>query len=998
MNNLSAPSLEFAPYPALAVRLAERLALSRGPDALAPWNEEVIVASAGVADAVATEVVTRGGNGVFGLRLQSLETFAQRVVNAAGEYPRVATEEERRLAMRVAARAVDHPMLETRGAATMLERSYRDIRDSGITVTDFIARVTAAASLRSRDRIRVVTRVWVEYERLIKKLGAVDPADLLSRASLLIGAGIDLRPQVLAGFYDMTGAQLGVIKALQEVEKLTAVFVPVDPDEPRTYAYANTLTGHFTDSDLSPQPSVLKIKRPSWTINEQRTREDEIRTTCAAVAELLHKGEIASSIGIVARSLDPYDIHLFHRFASDAGFITTAPAMQPLVSHRIGRGLTTLLRLRDRDFPRGDVLELVRSGLRVKTRINVDKADVETRRASFAGGSSASLRDRVSHSLVLGDYVALVEELETITANIDARFLGRVPQLFRVEDQSDLMALDEIDAIATTFTRAQAWNRPFDLPAVIDALNEATIQCAQMGLGDLFTRRRGDAELGSVWLGDVMKFRGRSFKHLFVVRMQDSIVPQRRTEDPLLTDNDRQMLGIRSIGNGREEEQLLFQIIRGGATAGLHFSYASSDGFGKPLRASQYLKAFAIEQKPEQKQEVLKNFSKFASLVIQSREDGEGSPARNRSGIGELLAPSAPPRETVLRPLQLMSRAGTNSSFDGYINSPSVRARAAQTLQSVSPTQLEDFGECPQKFLLKHILRVRDHDDPEREVQINHREKGTLDHSILERFYRETTGDEIKAAAIDLPRLPVPLSDRLERIIDEQFDALEEKTPPWNRAMRAIERRATKRILRDFVAADLADLCENDLLPGRFEYKFGSKFKEKADHPEPFIIDIDGVKLKVEGMIDRVDEGPELFRIVDYKSGKALRHVDLGEKVDRGVRLQLALYAMAVADLFAVDPARVSGIIKPLVSNDASPDKFSFALDEKAAGLRETLAVFVRSILDGLFPAFPKDDSDFNACKYCPVSHSCRTRHDAQEKRAAIASGEPRTLLKEILS
>jgi hypothetical protein len=257
LNNLSGPSLEFAPYPALAVRLAERLALSRDPDALAPWNEDVIVASAGVADAVAAGVVSRAGKGVFGLRLHSLETFAQRIVNAAGEYPRVATEEERRLAMRVAARAVDHPMLETRGAATMLERSYRDIRDSGITVTDFIARVTAAATLRSRDRIRVVTRVWVEYERLIRKLGAVDPADLLGRAALLIGAGIELRPQVLAGFYDMTGAQLGVVKALQEVEKLTAVFIPVDLQDPRSYTYANSLVSHFTDSVLSPQSPVL---------------------------------------------------------------------------------------------------------------------------------------------------------------------------------------------------------------------------------------------------------------------------------------------------------------------------------------------------------------------------------------------------------------------------------------------------------------------------------------------------------------------------------------------------------------------------------------------------------------------------------------------------------------------------------------------------------------------------------------------------------------------
>jgi hypothetical protein len=971
LNNLSGPSLEFAPYAALSARLAERLALSRGSNPLAPWNEEVIVASAGVADAVAAQLVLQTGSGVFGLRLQTIESFAQRVVNACGEYPRVATDEERRLAMRTAVRAVDHPMLETRGAATMLERSYRDVRDSGITLTDFIARVTAAPSLRSRDRIRVVTRVWVEYERLVRKLGAIDPSDLLGRAALLIGARMELRPQVLAGFYDMTGAQMAVIKALQDVEKLAAVFVPMDSNDPRSYAFAQPFVRAFAGT-TAPGSPLLHVKRPSWTINEHRTREEEARATCAAVAELLRSGESPASVGIVSRSLDPYDIHLFHRFAAESGFATTAPSAQPLTSHRIGRGLTTLLRLHDRDFPRGDILELVRDGLRLKTRINADKADVETRRASIAGGTSASLRDRASRSPILGDYVAVVEEVEALTANVDARFLSRASALFRVEDQSDLAAIDEIERIASTFTRAQAWNRPFDTAALIDALNEATIRNGHVAATPLPT----------VWLGDVMKFRGRSFKHLFVVRMQDSTLPQRRTEDPLLTDGDRQSLGVRTIGNGRDEEQLLFQIIRRGAVTALHFSYASSDGFGKPLRPSQYLKAFAIEGEPSRKQEILKNFSRFASGFAPERS----------------LPASPAQHEIPSRPLQLITRAGTRSSFDGFIGSVAVKERAALALESVSPTHLEDFGECPQKFLLKHILRVRDYDDPEREIQINHREKGTLDHGILERFYRETTAGEIKNAGADLPRLPLALTERLERIIDEQFDALDEKTPAWNRSMRAMERRATKRILRDFVAADLADLIDRDLLPARFEYRFGTKFKENANHPDPFIVDVGGLKLKVEGMIDRVDEGADQFRIVDYKSGKALRHENLGDKIDRGVRLQLALYAMAVAGLFNVDPARVSGTIKPLVRTDTSADKFAFALAEKAAGLQDTLAVFVRSILDGFFPAFPnEDDGDFNACKYCPVSHSCRTKHDAQEKRAVVASGEARTLLKELL-
>jgi RecB family exonuclease len=208
--------------------------------------------------------------------------------------------------------------------------------------------------------------------------------------------------------------------------------------------------------------------------------------------------------------------------------------------------------------------------------------------------------------------------------------------------------------------------------------------------------------------------------------------------------------------------------------------------------------------------------------------------------------------------------------------------------------------------------------------------------------------------------------------------------------VRAIERRATKRILREFLANDLADLVANELVPKHFEYRFGAKHRVPADHPEPFVVRTGSAEVRVEGTIDRIDIGVERVRIVDYKSGKALRHKDLAEKIDRGVRLQLALYAMAAAEFFAVDAANVSGTIKPIVTGDKS--KFAFELQEKRAGLIETLEIFVRAIASGVFPAFPEDE-DFNSCKYCPVNHSCRTRHDAEERYAIQQQHDARTLL-----
>jgi RecB family exonuclease len=904
------PELHLGCYRDLASAIAERLTASP--------HQEVIVASAGLANAITAELL-RGREGVAGLRLQTIDAFARRLLNDAGEYPRVAGDAERRLAMRAAVRTIDDPMMESRGMAAMLERSYRDVRDSGMTLDRFEAR---------RPRTKLALRAWREYERLIAQLGAIDPADLLGRAAERAASA---KPQIVAGFYDMTGAQLRLIQALP----LEAIFIPAG-DAP-AYAFATPFVKNF--SALSTQHAALiHIKSPATNVAQHDNRIEELRSVCAGVAALLAEGVAPRGIGIVARTLEPYDVHLLNRFAAEHGFTTAAEDTTPLAAQRIGRGVATLLQLREDDFPRNAVIELLRDGFRPKRRVKIDEVDHATRRAHVAGGPSDALRHLAAKPFV-EDYLAVVAELETLapagamSGREAAALLRNLARHFEIETESDAAAADAINEVAALFSRAAKWR--FDVPALIDALAQHSLRT---------TNDRQPA----IWAGDVMRFRGRSFEHLFAIRMQDELFPQRRVEDPLLPDTDRRALGLREIGDGRDEERLLFQLLLDGAATAIQFSFAGSDGFGKVLRRSAFVR----------------------DLLCSDRLQ----PVEHR------LKPAPTQRQ-----LQLLAKSGTNSVFDGYLfaegDDSAVRARLATALQSVSPTQLEDFGECPQKFLLKHVLGARDIEDPEHELQMNARDKGKVDHGILERFYRQVSEEDVERAAGWLPQLEPSLAARIEALVDEAYDLLERDAPPFNPTMRQIERGATRRILREFLARDLADLHATGLRPKEFEYRCETR------------LDVGGVSLRVEGWIDRIDsDGAGRYRVVDYKGGKATRHKDLPKKVDRGVRLQLPLYAMAVAQFFGTDD--VSGAIKPLVFPEAKPDKFMFHLAGREEALRATLALFAGAILDGRFPAFPADtDKDFNACKYCPVSHSCRTRHDLAEKYAVVRHGDPRTLL-----
>ncbi len=939
-------SLRFAPYRDLATEIAVRLAASRaGSDALAPFDEEVIVSSGGLSHTISRALLEILPDGVAGLRTQSLESLAQRVVNAAGQFPRVASDAERRLAMRTAIRMIPEPLFESRGVAAMLERSYRDVRDSGISIGELSRRAARGRGLRDVARTRLIVRAWQEYEVLIARLRAIDPADLLGEATRLLRSGCEVNPQLLAGFYDMTGVQFALVEALRERGKLAACFVPVDGSTSGDYAFAHSFTQR-----MAPDAEVSSIEMPPSTHLPELLRFDtrlhEIEQVCVMIGARLRSGQKSHTIAVTARSFEPYDFQLLERGATSNGFVISVREEIPLTAQRIGRAAVKLLRIAENGFPRGDVFELLRDGLRVNARISIDRSDESTRRAGIAGGTSAELRTVRSKSPFVADYVTLVAELEELTSSIDQPFLQSLSSRFRIESEVDARAAEAIDQVAALFRRAAAWRKPFDLAAVIDALEQCTVAPIDLRSGN---------DLPLIWTGDVMKLRGRAFDDLYAIRSEDGILPQRRNEDPLLPDSDRRLLGVREIGGGDEEERLLFRLMLDSALSSVQFTSAVSDGFGKALRPSRYVRDFPqriIDRVPVE-------------------------------------IPAAPRR----RALQLIDRAGQGGAFDGYIANEEIRARIRTSIASLTPTQLEDFGECPQKFFLKHILGVRDIDDPDRELQIPHREKGILDHSILEQFYRELTREEFTAALPQLPRLAEPLASRLERIIAAGFDRLDVDQPAFNRAIRAIERTSTRRILRDFIIRDLDDLGSRGHFPIHFEYRFGSRHlePENVEHPEPFIVTVRDVPVRIEGTIDRIDRGGEDLRVIDYKAGKALRHDKLENKILRGLRLQLPLYAMAASEFFNVSPDHVSGAIKPMVFGRGA--KHEFTLAETRAELLATLELFVGAILDGWFPTYPGDEKEIGSCKYCPVRSSCRTKHDAEESRTVRRHKDPRSLL-----
>ncbi|HVT01921.1 MAG TPA: PD-(D/E)XK nuclease family protein [Thermoanaerobaculia bacterium] len=1009
------PPLIHGSYPAITDALCSQIVSEISARPLAELLQDpvqILVPSRSAAETIAGGVAERLKRPVAGIVMRSIDTLAVEILNAAGEFPRSATDEEQRLAMIIAADAFLPSDLKTPGITAMLYRTYRDIRDSGLSMSMLAKKAPAPESIPGR-----VLPLFRELERLVSATGASDPADIHTRAALRISTGSTsgtgrtpcgptrMKPQILFGFYDVTGVQERLLNALADAGALSRIYLPVpltDGKVAAPYEFSSDFVGRLSTfcSELvstwpdipipmsgrpkeNPSPRTVLRKAepdigvsghysPGWAIQGSFDIQDELREACRHVRTLLDTGTAPREIAITARTLAGRELTMLQRAAREFDFeLRNAPG-RSLQSHRFGRTVRHLLEVREDRFPRAIVMEILRTGLsggKARSDYEINAMDRAARECGIAGGGSAEVRGVIPHlderarnrAPDLEAYAAAVEEIETLTAPVRSAATGETwatllenwVARFVPASEEDLAAIDELLSEAALL-RAVGGSHSLQLQTLIDLIAATPV---------LYPPERPGIH---IWAGDVMKLRGRVVEHLVVLRMQDDIFPQRRVEDPLLRDRDRKRLGIRAVGDGRDEENLLFEFLLDSATKTIRFSYAMSDATGKTLRPSQLLSNF--RRRPATAGRELTLPATALSLVERRVETAAANP-------------TAP----LLRKARLLENSGKRNVYDGYLTADGeLQIFLRDLLSAISPTRLEPLGECPHRFLMGTVFSIRELEDPGAESESNPRVKGSLDHQILEEFYRELNINDIGASSAEV--LESRLTARLRSIIARLFEAHALAAPAVNRNILEMERAAAEIRLERWVAWDLHELGESGFRPRHFELHFGDDQRER--------LEVGPVSLAIRGSIDRVDVHPETrhHRVIDYKSGIARAQQGLGDKVDRGHRLQLPLYTLVFEKLFELKPEQIDAIIRPLGDPRLDPGRYSFNLGEKRALVLENLTTLFEGILKGRFPAMPSEE----ACTYCVVGPWCRTRFDPDESRALRPWGSAVEMLRSL--
>lgn len=203
----------------------------------------------------------------------------------------------------------------------------------------------------------------------------------------------------------------------------------------------------------------------------------------------------------------------------------------------------------------------------------------------------------------------------------------------------------------------------------------------------------------------------------------------------------------------------------------------------------------------------------------------------------------------------------------------------------VSPSSIESFYNCPYRYFVEKVLRIKKRDEAEETVQL----LGTFMHDVLERYY---TRYELREN--DIERLTAEIC--AEVLAEHEYTTLV-RSGDYNTVKNMLTARA-----KYAVKALDDEFSKSDFKPIFCEYNFGY---DGTDEGLEFVTD--GKTYRIAGKVDRVDEAiieidgkpTRCIAVIDYKSSEKETK---DKKLAEGLILQLPIYTAITARNLGAEP------------------------------------------------------------------------------------------------
>jgi ATP-dependent helicase/nuclease subunit B len=505
------------------------------------------------------------------------------------------------------------------------------------------------------------------------------------------------------------------------------------------------------------------------------------------------------------------------------------------------------------------------------------------------------------------------------------------------------------------------------------------------------------AGVRAVFLSDISAAQALRFRRVWVLGITDGDFPARPQRDPLLPDDDRDKLGLEpqvpclpgTSAMQAAREAARFKLLLGAASEQLTLSFPRAEpGGARPYQPSYFLlkvgdtllgrrlrfdevdtipgfrrisaARFAPDDPDDALDETERNLAWMERGGPLSRAAGEG--------LGEGAADDFANR---INALAERRRSRRFTPLDGVFLDPEARARAAAradpTRHPLSPTALETYATCPQRYFLQRVLGLEREDEPDALERLAARDKGGLMHTVLETFYHDLRD------AGELPLRP----ERLDVYRDRLLAALAERCRDEERGGR-VGHALLWAVDQAEMADDLLETLDEDVkraadgfVPAEFERPFGMMGEPAAE-----LALADGRIVRFRGLIDRVDRHEDgRLRVIDYKTGRA--GPTTPNRFRGGRAMQAPVYLLAARRAFNVDTALLEAELY-YCSRRGNFRRARFdggALAARGDDLQHIIEAAADGITAGRFFPHPYTKSEQH-CRVCDFRLVCDARVD----------------------
>ncbi len=898
---------------------------------------------------------------------------------------------------------------------------------AALTPDDVIRRLEKTSQYDSR--YMELARIYAAYKLELAQAGLEDEKGLAFRArEILYADNFKWNVGLIAvdGFDRFNSLQLQVLAGLArqgDALKLCFDYVSPEQDIAQEYVWKETSYNELiktlgtnvstinmsVDSDQSRE--IVKFR----AIDRQFEMEHIARKIKTGIVT---EGRQPSDYLVVSRNIRNYRAAIASAFDS-AGlnyFIDEAISLRalPLVQF-----LNKLFNLTSEKFPRADTITVLNSPYFNRQNFDLTRRDIEALdRASLRmnvvasrtqwddawHSSSDSPRPEARTSLLkffdivtpppVGTYHQFVRWVEDV---IETCLLSPEPQPDR--DPFDVLeeqrALIEIRRILASLVHEEN----------ILGAQEQSVERLLGRITHLIEKsnfRRTPRTANSVVICGADLAPNQLAKEVFIAGLADGEFPKRSSQRGFVSSDEVSRwatFGI-NIQNPRFHpafEFALFSSLVQRAKSRVHLSCPLSDMSGEELTASFF---------------ITEGDSEFGRLspAIAPFANSDVAPVSARDLIAnygwklgpDLVSQDLPshPEITSLRdklaaPFSVaLARANNHvaSSFNGYLSDyVKTKAISVGVPESWSASRLNEYGKCPFRYWVSHVLKSSPHEEPEEELTA--KVLGEMYHKALEFFYIELQGKGLNLSWSD------------QDLVRQIFDRAVEKSLIWLETRKEIRRSEFWHYQKNEIKFRLQRFFEFELTSARTDPdKFVPTLVEaifgfEGEESYPALLIPNGDKpIAIRGKIDRIDVAENLeefprIRVVDYKKGSTpITDADVLE----GRNIQLPLYALAVEQSIlpgakVIEAKYLSVQSASVIGNhyfDGRKKRRSTHGDDTPVNLLQVTEQHVKRIVSGISTGdFSVAPTSKSVCTNCDHRTICRIREMTVEVTESDSGG-----------